>query len=239
MLLGPLDDAVDHALPVAFSRPSCRRRDGLAGDDAPDGLLLAEPTMFMYVSIIHTIVCALVPTSGAGMSYSGPMFCAERVGEAARDALELGLGVQARVELDAALAAAERDVVQRRLPRHHRRERLDLVERDVLVVADAALERAEDVVVLDAVALEELERPVVHADGEVDDELVLRLRQDERGVARQVHRPGSLLELHLDDGVQVPLLLLGRLVGFGFDGGRGRGRLGDDGDRRLRRRIFL
>ena len=31
------------------------------------------PTMFMYVSIIHTIVCSLEPTSGAGMSQSGPM----------------------------------------------------------------------------------------------------------------------------------------------------------------------
>ena len=27
----------------------------------------------MYVSIIQTMVWALVPTSGAGMSYSGPM----------------------------------------------------------------------------------------------------------------------------------------------------------------------
>jgi hypothetical protein len=45
--------------------------------------------MFEYVSIIHAIVWLLVPTSGAGMSYSGPMLLAERVREAARDALEL------------------------------------------------------------------------------------------------------------------------------------------------------
>ena len=49
--------------------------------------------MFMYVSIIQAMVWPLVPTSGAGMSYSGPMLLAERVGEAARDALELGLRV--------------------------------------------------------------------------------------------------------------------------------------------------
>ena len=99
-----------------------------------------------------------------------------------------------------------------RLPGHRRGEPLELVERDVLVIADAALVGAEDVVVLDAIALEELERPVVHADREVDDELVLRLRQDERGVARQLHRLGRLLELQLDDVVEVALLLLGRLV---------------------------
>ena len=34
----------------------------------------AWPTVFMNVSMTHTIVCAFVPTSGAGMSYSGPMF---------------------------------------------------------------------------------------------------------------------------------------------------------------------
>ena len=36
-------------------------------------LFSAPPPVFKYVSIIHTIVCALVPTSGAGMSCDGPM----------------------------------------------------------------------------------------------------------------------------------------------------------------------
>ena len=35
--------------------------------------LFAAPNVLMYVSIIQTIVCAFVPTSGAGMSKSGPM----------------------------------------------------------------------------------------------------------------------------------------------------------------------
>jgi hypothetical protein len=63
--------------------------------------------MFMYVSIAHAIVWALVPTSGAGMSYSGPMLSPSawmnrRVMRCSspRDA--------ARVELHAALAAADR-----------------------------------------------------------------------------------------------------------------------------------
>ncbi len=35
--------------------------------------LSVNPTTFMYVSIIQTMIWPLVPTSGAGMSYSGPM----------------------------------------------------------------------------------------------------------------------------------------------------------------------
>ena len=31
------------------------------------------PTFIEYVSKIHAITCALVPTSGAGMSFSGPI----------------------------------------------------------------------------------------------------------------------------------------------------------------------
>jgi hypothetical protein len=49
---------------------------------------------------------------------------------------------------------------ERALPGHHRRERLDVVERDGFVEADAALERAEHVVVLDPVALEERISPL-------------------------------------------------------------------------------
>ena len=60
--------------PVAVSRPN----------DPPDASVLPvttrrlaflslKPTTFMYVSIIQTMVWPLVPTSGAGMSYSGPM----------------------------------------------------------------------------------------------------------------------------------------------------------------------
>ena len=79
------------------------------------------------------------------------------------------------------------------------------------VIADAALVGAEDVVVLDAVAFEELVAAVVHPDGEVDDELVFGLREDGRHLARQVHRLGRFFELGLDDGVEVALLLQGRV----------------------------
>ncbi len=134
----------------------------------------------MYVSIIQTMIWPFVPTSGAGMSYSGPMLapsaCVNRRVMRSSSACEW----LARHELDAALAAAERDVVQRALVGHPGGQRLHLVERDLLVVADAALVRAENVAVLDAVALEHPVLSVVHADRKVDDELVLGLRQDRR-----------------------------------------------------------
>jgi hypothetical protein len=117
--------------------------------------LKSWPTVFMYVSMAHAMVLALVPMSGAGMSVSGPMLLPEGVDEAARDALELRLRDAVRVKLDAALSAAERQAHEGALPRHHGREGLEVVEADGLVVADAALVRAEEVVVLDAVALEE------------------------------------------------------------------------------------
>src|SRR3954466_15618298 len=61
--------------PVALSRP-CEPPDAsvLPVTTRRLAFLSVNPTTFMYVSIIHTMICPLVPTSGAGMSYSGPMF---------------------------------------------------------------------------------------------------------------------------------------------------------------------
>ena len=79
-------------------------------------------------------------------------------GEAAGQALELLLAELLGIDDHAALAAAVRDADDRALPGHPHREGLDLVERDVLVVADAALGRAAAEVVLDAIAGEDLDR---------------------------------------------------------------------------------
>ena len=82
---------------------------------------------------------------------------------AAGHPLQLGLGHLARVAADAALRAAVGNPQQRALPGHPHRERRALAERDVRVVAEAALRRAEDGRVLDPVAGEHLQRPVVAA----------------------------------------------------------------------------
>ena len=114
------------------------------------------PLFIEYVSKIHAITRAV----GADVGRGDVLLRADLVDDlarvAARHPLELGARELLRVDDDAALRAAERDAHERALPRHPHRERLDLVERDVRVVADAALRRAARDVVRDAVALEDV-----------------------------------------------------------------------------------
>ena len=207
LLLRPLDDAVDGALSGGLrATERSAGRDRLAGDDALDALLVRSAD-HVRVRVHHPRHRLAVRADvGRGDVVLGSDVLTERVGEATRDLLELVLRDPVRVELDAALAAAERDAHQRALPRHHRSERLDVVERDRRVVTHTALERSEQVVVLDAVALEELHLTVVHADREVDDELVLRLAQDRPNVIGQIDRAGCAVEIVLDDLEEVVLL---------------------------------
>ena len=102
--------------------------------------------------MIQAIVWAFVLTSGAGMSLLGADDDADLGRVPTGQALELLERELLGVDDDAALAAAVRDADDRALPGHPHREGLDLVEADVLVVADAALGRAAAQVVLDAVA---------------------------------------------------------------------------------------
>ncbi len=103
---------------------------------------------------------------------------------ATRHALELAARELLRVDDDAALRPAERNSHQRALPRHPHRERLHLVDRDVGVIADAALRRAARDVVRDAVALEDARRAVIHVDGDgdLDGPLAVAEDADEVGV---------------------------------------------------------
>ena len=113
-----------------------------------------------------------------------------------------------RVDDDAALGAAERNVDHGALPGHPHSERLDLVERDVGVVANATLGRTAVDVVLHAVAGEDAQVTVVHLHGEVARELALDLAQ---------HLAQPRFELD-DFGRRVELRLSGApFVGF-YDG---------------------
>ena len=95
--------------PVAFVRPSVPPlATGLPVTTPFTLCFCAAPTMFEYVSIIHAMVWLLVPTSGAGMSYSGPMFSPSACVKRRVMRWSSSLRDRVRVELDAALAAAER-----------------------------------------------------------------------------------------------------------------------------------
>ena len=85
------------------------RGDRLAGDDALDALLVHDADR-VHVRV-HRPRHGLRVGAHVGRRdvVVGADVAAERVDEATRDALQLGLRDAVRVELDAALAAAERD----------------------------------------------------------------------------------------------------------------------------------
>ena len=115
--------------------------------------------------------------------------------EPARQALDLGQRELARVAANAALRAAVRQAEERALPRHPHRERRALAERDLRVVADAALRRPEDARVLDAVAGEHDAAPVVHPHGDADDERALRVPQPLGDLVGDLRDRDRLVEL--------------------------------------------
>ena len=138
---------------VAAERAADRER--LAGDDAEHRVALVHRVRVEDPRHHRWRRCR---RPGAGMSFSGPIslmisVVKRRVIRSSSRARE-----QLRVADDAALGAAERQAHQRALPRHPHRERLDLVERDAGVVADAALRRAARDVVRDALAREDADR---------------------------------------------------------------------------------
>jgi hypothetical protein len=138
VLAGPLLHHVHEALAGGLlAALGAARGEGLAGDHAPQGVLVAAGAP-VHVGVHH-------PHHGLGVGAHvrrgdvvvGADVVTQRVGEAAGDALELGLAVLAGVELDAALGAAEGDLHHGALPGHPGGERLDLVEVHLGVVADA------------------------------------------------------------------------------------------------------
>ena len=114
---------------------------------------------------------------------------------AARQRLELAAGHPRRVADDAALAAAERHVRDRALPRHPGGERRHFVERDVGVIADAALRRSKRDVVLHAVAGEDLDLAVVHLHRAGDGDLPLRAGEDLPDAGIETEQPRGAVEL--------------------------------------------
>ena len=149
----PLLDAVDDALAGGADAP-LRAADArvLAGDDAAELVVLPLTVGELAHHVGHDL--PVRPDVGRRDVEERAHEVLELVDVTQRDVLDLLLRVVEGVDLDAALRAAERDLRDRGLPGHVRGERLEEVERDVLVVAHAALVRAAHLVVLDAVRLE-------------------------------------------------------------------------------------
>ena len=150
-------------------RAACGRL--LASERAADRQRLARHHAEHRVALVHRVGVedpghhARVGAHVGGRDVLlGPDLVDDLAREAAGHALELPPREPLRIADDASLGASEREPHQRALPGHPHRKRLDLVGRDVRVIADAALRRAAGDVVRDAVALEHGHGAVVHRD---------------------------------------------------------------------------
>ena len=155
------------------------------------------PTSLEYSSIIQPIICGVVPTSGAGTSWRGTDVPPHLLHPAAAQAFLLGDGEGGRVDEHAALAAAQRDIGHGALPGHPGGQGAHGVERLGGVEANAALVGAAGIVVLDAVAVEDAQRAVVHAHRDAELELARGPAQDLRHLGVQVEQLGDVVELAL------------------------------------------
>ena len=77
--------------------------------------------------------------------------------------VQLALAQLMGIALHSSLGASKGDVHERCLPRHERRQRLDLLLVGHGVIANAAFVRASDAIVLYSIPREDLDAPVVHA----------------------------------------------------------------------------
>src|SRR5882762_999955 len=119
--------------------------------------------------------------------------------EAAREALQLEFRELLRIHGHAALRAAERDVHERRFPRHDGGETQYLVVVRLGMVADSPLTGAARAVVLDPKAREHLDPSVVRADWNFHLDFAERPHEDTPHVLIEVDQVGGALELAVDD----------------------------------------
>ncbi len=193
-----LHDVHDAAARRLFASERSAERDRLARHDCRGVALAAR--VFVENPGHHLRVGVDV---GGGDVAVGPEHDGDALREPARQSFELELGQLLRIDGDAALGAPERNVHERGLPGHDRRETQDLVVIGFRVIADPALAAAlagpARAVVLDAIAGEHLDPSVVHAHRHLDLHLAEWRHQDLPHVAFEVDQVGGALELVLDD----------------------------------------
>src|SRR3954462_15771069 len=200
----PLLDGVGETLSGRLDAPfRAANARVLPGDDAAQAMALALAVGELPEQEAHDV--GIGPHVGSGDVEVGPDQRLEAVHVAENERLQLLAGERSRVDLDAALAAAERDVGDRRLPGHLGREHLEEVQRDVLVEPDAALVGAARLVVLHTVSLESFrpagehfveplalqpDDPVAHEDVCVDERAAF---EDEAAVEERLEPVGGEL----------------------------------------------
>ena len=163
---GFIADDGDAAASGFFAAARAAEVDGLAGDDGVDclahvhGVGVHDPGHGLLVG---------AHVGGRNIFFGADEFD-ELGGVAASHSLELSLRHFLWVADDAAFGSAEGDVDDGALPGHPGSEGADFVESHVRRVTDAALGGASGDGVLNAVAGEDFDGAVVHADGDVNDD---------------------------------------------------------------------
>ena len=173
--------------------------DRLAGDDLRHGHALIHG-IGVHEPGHHLLVGAHVRRHHVGpRADEGNHFLHVAAGEV----LEL-LGLErARVDRDAALAAAEGQIGERAFPAHPDGERGDFADVDIGREARAALGGPKRQMMLDPVSDEELRPIVLHADGTGDDDRALRVEQPVAlvlGDAQMVADNPELIAGHFEHG---------------------------------------
>ena len=151
----------------------------------------------------QAITCSLVPMSGAITSVLRPDEGNHLLHVAATEVLELFGLERARVDRDAALAAAEGKIGERAFPAHPDRERGDFADVDIRGEARAALGGTERQMMLHPVSDEDLRPIVLHADRTGDDDRALGIEQPVAfvlGDAQMVSDDRELIAGHLEHG---------------------------------------
>ena len=170
------------------------------------------------------MTCESVPASGAGMSWNGPMIGQDFAGIAAGEAFLFAERELVGIAHHPALGAAEGEIDQRVLPRLEHGQGHDFVAVDGGIEADTPLERPARVVVLGAVAGEDLDAAIIHAHGAGD---------DQHPLGRREHLAPDGIEIHgLIDAVEIMMRVLPELGVLGLwteqigGGGGGGGHIG-------------
>ncbi len=114
---------------------------------------------------------------------------------ATREVFELGPRKQLGIDGDSALGAAVGQIVDGALPGHPHGQGPHLVQRDVLVIANAALGGTQDAVVVYTVPGERTPAAVVHLHREADRELTVTAPERVSHLVVEVHAVGSGVEL--------------------------------------------
>ena len=170
--------------------------DRLARDDATSVLALDAAAARVHEGVHHPDhVPRRRADVGGGDVVFGADVGAQRMGEPANDSFDLANAMFTWVEGDAAFGTTEGHVGERRLPRHPHRKCLDLTEFYIGGKAQAALVRAEGIVVLNSVAAKHSLLAVIHFHREADDDLVLWTTQQLTHRIRQSDHVCGCVEL--------------------------------------------